>query len=435
MTYFACILAAAVPLATTNSDEARIERLIASLGPSSIGSDGGLNERIEDTLARLIRKSTPGVERLIVEINSKDFERRTRVISALSRIGDARAKEPLYAVFRQNPRDSAAIRALGVLGERRIAPKLIERVLMMPQESQVEIEALRALGDPTAEEAYRAALRTKTVAIPGCLAPGIFSEPFRPAALGIAELGDAESVLKELSASSDWRDRRGSAIGLVKGAESFALPTLRKLARDKQAEVRGEALVTLGIRRDADALPLFYEGLGDKDVRGKALEGLSYLADPQMVHVVMALKDEEPDLVARVLCGTDSDEASVAHKGLILDRNDRVAAAAINALSSNIIRHELAVFALETRPDHAYAAATVLARFSALGISQLSAFAGSSDSRIGTAVALALQMTNDEVAIPILRSMLRDTNKEVAEMARYALERLLITLGLLAPRF
>jgi hypothetical protein len=118
------------------------EHLGAARAEESVESVTQLTRRIVDWGKQRKRAHVPD---LITALSHKNGNVRRLAASALGKIGDARAVEPLIALLEQEEKPQVrqyAIKALGRIGDERARPAL-ERILTDPQEKEYNLRAAR----------------------------------------------------------------------------------------------------------------------------------------------------------------------------------------------------------------------------------------------------------------------------------------------------
>ncbi len=231
------------------------------------------------------------LDRLIDQLKRNDSTMRAKAASALGRLGDKRAVEPLIAALKDNDarvRMSAAL-ALAALGDKRAVEPLI--AALKDEDRRVRsmsAMALNMLGDKRAVEPLIAALKDedRSVRLSASDALGNLGDKraFEPL---IAALKDTDT---------DVEVRRMSARALGRLGDQRAFEPLITALKDEDRSVRSSAFYALGNLGDKRAFEPLIAGLKDKDaeVRGSVALALAQLGDERAVKPLSeALRDDD----------------------------------------------------------------------------------------------------------------------------------------------
>jgi HEAT repeat protein len=229
-----------------------------------------------------------GVERLISNLKSPDWQVRRDAAQKLARAGTVAAVEPLIAALqdeRWEVRKYAAF-ALVQVGDRRAVEPLIQAL----DDSQWDVReqaaiALGRIGDPRAAGAVQ-----KRLADPDWHVREQAAIALRNLETSTSQpVSSAAALLKD----PDWRVRQQAVISLGQGARSAdSLDLLAATLRDDESwHVREVTAAMLGRRRDARAFEPLLAALKDADfhVRGQAAFALGLLGDHRAVEPLRAL--------------------------------------------------------------------------------------------------------------------------------------------------
>ncbi|MFQ6055763.1 MAG: HEAT repeat domain-containing protein [Methanosarcinales archaeon] len=197
------------------------------------------------------------VERLIRNLQSRDWVVRNHAAYALGLIGDARAVEPLIKALEDS---SSSVRmnaaeALGEIGDARAVEPLIKA--LGDEDSWVRKDAAKALGkigDKKAVEPLIKALgdRSSSVRMNAAETLAKLGEP-----LGEAAVDLGEAVVDVLDG------KEGALERLIKMRDSRAVEPLIKALGDSSSEVRENAAYALGELGDKRAVEPLIKALGD----------------------------------------------------------------------------------------------------------------------------------------------------------------------------
>lgn len=310
-----------------------VERVLAQL----VGTPGALGELLE----AIVRFGAPMVDRLIEQLQSADVDTRRAAATALGRIGDGRAVEPLLSLLDADDRDLLVVAAgaLARIGD----PRAFEPLLRLIGDHelavrQAAIGALNSIGHPDMSRRVRTLLedsnvhvRESAVKIAGYFGYascadallnrcGDMSETVRAAALEhvayleddrtvqvlIAAIGrdtpraraaaaralahvprpDAVEALRRAIGDPDPWVRYFAATSLGRLSDRASLPELERLALDDSApHVRIAAIAAIGeigVGRDADAIPMLatFSEAPDDELAVAAIRALGSVDSP-----------------------------------------------------------------------------------------------------------------------------------------------------------
>ncbi|MGH9140982.1 MAG: HEAT repeat domain-containing protein, partial [Vicinamibacterales bacterium] len=295
-----------------------VERALAHM----LGTPGVQNELLE----AIVRFGAPMVDRLVEQLRTNDVDTRRAAVTALGRIGDVRAVEPLVRLLNEDERDLlvVATAALARLGD----PRAFESLLGLIGDDDVSVRqgaigALNSIGHPDMGERMRVLLeasdrrvRESAVKIAGyfgyasCAAALLdrchdTDETVRAAALAhIAYLDDDRCLptLVAALAGDSPRARAAAAQALAYIDRPEAIDALRLGMDDVDQWVRYFSVTSLGRQADRASLPLLRRAAaadGAQQVRIAAVKaigeiGVSSEADavPLLASFIDAPDDE-----------------------------------------------------------------------------------------------------------------------------------------------
>jgi len=232
------------------------------------------------------------LDRLTDQLKHNSSRLRARAASALGKLGDKRAVEPLINALKDEDRSvrSSASGALGRLGDPRAVEPLI--AALKDQDKYVRrsaASALGRLGDKRAVEPLIAALKDKDAGVR------------RSVAWALAQLGDERAVepLRESLRDDDGKVSPGVAFALARllGDERAVEPLL--MATGNAEEFEGLALLGMLMRIGPPAVEPLIAALKqeDKRVRYTAAFVLRKLDDKRAVEpLITVLKGEYQDM-------------------------------------------------------------------------------------------------------------------------------------------
>ncbi len=227
------VIPALLPLLRAPSRDLRLSagRVLAGLG-----DDRGLFAviaELEDKAPRATKRlASNGVD---FDVNGQIVQDRYRAAQTLAVIGDARARPALQKALRDPDIDYQAAIMLGDLGDKRAIPALLE--------------ALKRASDSAQNSTPNTEMKLW-------------------AGYGLLALGDpkgTEIIRTLLVNAKPWTTRRHAAQALTQWGDARAVPALIRATRDKQLEVRVEAITALGRIGDARALPALQTASRDKN--------------------------------------------------------------------------------------------------------------------------------------------------------------------------
>jgi HEAT repeat protein/S1-C subfamily serine protease len=293
-----------------------------------------------DLLAALGPEAKNAVPDLLELIQDKDDILRAKALKALSEIGFiTQADLPKVVNAMKDPKSEVrlnAILAIRHMGEEAdlAVPGLIER--LKDESGDVRLEAIKTLGNlgplakaavPALAEVLQRRDKRHDVRQEAALAIGnIHSDDPAGAALGASAL---EAGLRD-----PIREVRLSSLqGLEKlGADGkTAVPQILKELKEKDREMRGQAVVTLGaIGPDAReaVIPLAQMVVEDKELRNPAGQSLAKIKKPAVNVLIRLLTNSNPQVrrvAIEALGEIGPDAGPLAAKQLsVLYRTDRV---------------------------------------------------------------------------------------------------------------
>ena len=282
---------------------------------------------------------------------------REETIRALQLIGEPVVNPLTQALKHNHPFiRRGAVQALGIMGESRAVPNLIDA--LKDADPWVRHEAAVALGrvgDPHAvaplieslndplEHVRMAAMATLCSLGQASISPLIQAlvdkneDVSRRAALALATIGEhsVEPLIAALSSQNPGiRKEAASVLGQI--GNTTAIPALIDTLTDPDRAVRIDvvkALAALGVPVIAPLMQVFREG--DVRTRTGAMEALWMLGQPATTPLIMVLKDDQSDVRKRaaLLLGEIGDQKAADHlTGLLSDENVSVRREAFEAL-------------------------------------------------------------------------------------------------------
>ena len=332
-----------------------VERALAHL----VGTPDAQHELLE----AIVRFGAPMVDRLVEQLRSDETETRRAAATALGRIGDPRAVEPLVALLDDDDRELLVVasNALARIGDGRAFEPLLR--LIGDDDlgvRQAAIGALNSIGHPQMSARMRALLedgdpriRESAVKIAGYFgyascADALLDrcrdtdETVRAAALEhVAFLDDGRSapVLIAALANETPRARAAAAQALAHAAGAEALDALRRAAGDPDPWVRYFSVTSLGRLSDRASLPRLEQMAaedGAQQVRLAAIGAIGEIgvandgAAVSMLEAISEAPDDELAMAAlRALASVDAASAFDAlQRALSAERPARRAVAA-----------------------------------------------------------------------------------------------------------
>lgn len=306
-------IAAADSLGRLKSKRA-VEPLIEALGDKY----SQVQQAAEDALVAIGASS---VKPLMLAASAPRTDVRTRVASALGRIGDSRGIEPLVIQLQDPSTDvqKAAIDALGNVGDYRAAEPLItvlqsgdQQIQDLAMQALVRIDSVAVMPVINAFQIPESKCRNKMADILGRIGDRRAVEPLIKAlhdgdrdvrwrsveALGrLKDSRAVEPLLVELREETGWLSK-DIAWSLGEIGDKRALEPLIAIVNDRNNEVRRRAVEALGKIDDQRAIPVLVSTLSDWSLSGSAAEALTKLGwEPRSVedkiHLWVAKKDKK----------------------------------------------------------------------------------------------------------------------------------------------
>ena len=303
-----------------------VERALAQL----IGTPGAQSELLE----AIVRFGAPMADRLIEQLRSDDVDTRRIAATALGRIGDARAVEPLVALLDEDDRELLVVAAgaLARIGDRRAFEALLrligDRDLGV---RQAAIGALNSIGHPEMAARMRALL------------------------------DDGDAVVRESAV------KIAGYFGYASCAEAML-----ERCRDTSESVRAAAIEHLAYLDDDRSTPLLIAALGQETPRARAAaaRALAHSGLPDAVGA-LRLAIDDPDPWVRYFSATSlgrlADRASLARLERLAadDSAPQVRIAAIGAIGEIGLANDAGAVSMLAAfcegPDDELAAAAVRA--------------------------------------------------------------------------
>jgi HEAT repeat protein len=289
-------LSAALELGRNKATEA-VPQLVSTLGDEDFDV-GDAAERA------LIAIGTPAVEPLISVLTTGGRDAKIHAASALGKLRDPRAVEPLIAVLR-DPEDTEhwdnAALALGEIGDPRAVEPLVKMLATSNRSLRpFAIEGLSKISDPRVPEALtKAAVADPDDFVRQTATKALQNMAYQPSSLhdrvvllltagrsdSIAALGpEAQPILLTILKDGATSLRAAAASALAKFPAPPAVEYLIGALTDSSPKVRENAAETLGMIRDPLRVKPLISRLKDPDtfVRMQSRAALSNFANPEV---------------------------------------------------------------------------------------------------------------------------------------------------------
>jgi len=268
---------------------------LGELGPSIAPrarffmSDGSASD---GAAAALSVAGPVGIDALLRACHNPDNGMRKAALGNLGGEGIEAAVQPALDNIRNPPHGSvktAAIKALGLIGDRRAVPDLIPR-LAETDFREAAVTSLGQIADPRAVEPI---LATMTAT----------DKRYRPAAiLALRRIGAPAigSLVRELN-SPEVLMRRGAAAALVGSDTPRVTGALASSLHDEDSKVRASAALALGWEANLDGVAPLVAALSDPswEVVDAAVEALAEVGVRAMGRLQNVLRDPAQSLTVR----------------------------------------------------------------------------------------------------------------------------------------
>jgi HEAT repeat protein len=409
-------------LGCAKTEDKKISSLIESLRCE-------MGELDDEVVGKLVKAGKAAVPALIEALKDKDERLRSHAAHVLGRIGDSRAVEPLIEMLNDENMmvRAGAADALGRLKDGRAAKPLVAALKAVADGEEQDIAkdcivaALVSIGKPAVGPLIQtlcdknATVRADAAYVLGKIGDksAIVSlvELFKDdsavvrlhVALALSRMPDKKALRALIAALRDENPgvRKLSALALGKIKERRATDALMKALKDENCEVRELAVKALGKIRDEKAILPLIEALRDED------SDVGYCAGAALGNI--GKPAVEP--LIRELTDVDEDVRRFAAIGLGLTGEKRVVKYLVEALGDEHLLVQIG-------------ASKALHRIGAPALAPLIEAIKDRSCRIRVHAIITLGDLGSKRAVKPLIDALRDEDREIRDIASFALEKI-----------